>query len=167
MSIPSSSIANSLARNSTEPAPGATRGSLNTPDFQALVPQHIAIVVPCLDLQAVEATRSEDEKMAAQRIFANHRLHALRQTIEAAPHVGRFRSQPDPRPRCTVQQLETRQADQDSISRTDNNRRRRHASNSGSTIRLQPRRCRSSIPAIGTDAAGTDTSTATKDDASV
>jgi hypothetical protein len=49
--------------------------------FQALVPQHVAIAVPCQDLQSVAATRSEDEKMTAQRIFADHRLHALRQTI--------------------------------------------------------------------------------------
>jgi hypothetical protein len=48
--------------------------------------------------------------------------------------------------------LETRQDDHDSVSRTDSNRRRWHASNPGSTIRIEPRRCRSSIPTIGTDA---------------
>jgi hypothetical protein len=62
--------------------------------------------------------------MAAERIFADHRLHALHQTIETAPHVCSLRRQPDPRAWRTIQRLQTRQTDHDSNARTDNNRHR-------------------------------------------
>jgi hypothetical protein len=51
---------------------------------------------------------SEQEQMTAERVRADHRLYALGQPIEAAPHVGRFSCQPDPWTRRAIQRLQTR-----------------------------------------------------------
>jgi hypothetical protein len=56
----------------------------------------------------VAAPRSEQEQMTAERVRADHRLYALGQPIEAAPHVGRFSCQPDPWTRRAIQRLQTR-----------------------------------------------------------
>jgi hypothetical protein len=55
--------------------------------------------------------------------FADHRLDALGQPIEAAPHVGRFRCKPDPWTRRAIQRMQTRQTDHDAISKTASKRR--------------------------------------------
>jgi hypothetical protein len=95
--MPSRTIANSLARNSTERAPASARGSLNTPPFQALVPKHETIAIPDQNLQPVAPARAEYEQVTAEGILPDDRPHPFGQTVEATAHVGRLGGQPDPR----------------------------------------------------------------------
>jgi hypothetical protein len=51
------------------------------------------------ECRATAAAAAEREHMAAERVAPEHLLHQARQTVEAAPHVGRAGRKPDPHAR--------------------------------------------------------------------
>src|SRR5260370_8823736 len=76
--------------------------------------------------------------MSTQRILADHHLDAFRQSVKTAPHVRRFRRQPDARRLRPVQRVQTGQPHHAPLSTTATNARKCCASNPGPTTRLRP-----------------------------
>src|SRR5579885_476548 len=130
---------------------------LKYPLLQPLVPQHKTILIPVQNFQSVAAPRAKYKKMPAQRIFANHRLHPLGQTVKPAAHVRRFHRQPDAHRLRPIERPQTRKPDHPAASATANNARTCSRSNPCPTTRLRPLRSRistrASLGALGSGAA--------------
>lgn len=59
------------------------------------------LTIPEENLHQIAPSASEDEQVAAERVLSEHLLHLPRKAVEAAPHIGGPRGQPDP---CAARQ---------------------------------------------------------------